>query len=361
MVYPGANHTRFHHAIGAMYLMENALNVLKTKGVFISEEEHEACMLAILLHDIGHGPFSHTLEFSLFTGIHHEEITLRVMHKINEELNGYLDLAIMIFRDVYERRFFHQLVSSQLDMDRLDYLKRDGYYTGVVESSVATERIISMLNVADDQVVVEEKGIYSIENFLSSRRLMYWQVYLHKATLSSEAIMRAIIARAKELILIKKLTDQSRLAQLLICTDQDLCLQLFLSLDDVDVLYAIKDWAQHDDRLLSDLCHRLLTRKLFRTTISIQPFSSDDVSYLLGQVEEQLDYNPTEARYLVHSGKLSNAAYLPVETGSIKILKKTGELVDIAQASDLPNIKAMRKVVEKYYLCWPKEIKSKRI
>lgn len=363
MVYPGAIHTRFHHAIGAMHLMQQTLDTLRQKGTEISHQEYEACLLAILLHDIGHGPFSHTLEYSFFEEINHEHITLMVMRQLNQEFRGQLDLAIQIFESTYNRKFFHQLVSSQLDMDRLDYLKRDSYYTGVVEGSVATERIISMLQVVDDELVVEEKGIYSIESFLSARRLMYWQVYLHKTTIAAETTLRNCLARAKYLVQEGTLDPEHATVEFLLknkltkasIEQYSNIINEFLRLDDIDILSCLKKWYDAEDLVLRTLSRMLLDRKLFRTSISNQPFMEDCVSNTIMEISRAYQCSNEEASYLCASGRLSNSAYLGGGS-SIRILLKSGKILDIAMAADLPNVKAMRKIVEKYYLCKPKKL-----
>ncbi|SNT26050.1 hypothetical protein SAMN05421640_3013 [Ekhidna lutea] len=363
LVYPGALHTRFHHALGAMDLMRRALNSLQDKGVEISDEERQAGMLAILLHDVGHGPFSHTLEFSLFKGVHHEQVGLWMMDRLNKEFNGALDMTISIFTNKYHRPFFHQLVSSQLDIDRLDYLKRDSFFTGVYEGSIGSERIIKMLNVASEHLVVEEKGIYSIENFLSARRLMYWQVYLHKTAVSAEMMLIKLIQRAKELtqqgekvpatpalsIFLERNLDVKDFGE-----DQDI-LEVYALLDDSDIWGSIKFWRDHKDIILRTLSERLLDRKLLGISFSNDPIGRIITDDLMQKVSSKYNINDHEASYLVQTGSVSNSAYI-ASGQSIKILRKHGEVVDVAEASDLPNIKAMSKIVTKHYLCAPKEL-----
>lgn len=363
MVYPGALHTRFHHALGAMHLMSRALNALRSKGVEISDEEYNAVMIAILLHDLGHGPFSHTLEFSLFKDIHHEQVSLWMMERLNQEFDGKLDLAIKIFTGKYERKFFHQMVSSQLDIDRLDYLKRDSFFTGVYEGSIGSERIMEMLNVRNDHLVVEEKGIYSIENFLSARRLMYWQVYLHKTAVSAEVMLIELIKRAKDLTQQgQKILATPALTLFLEqnITDADFrddpdILEVYALLDDSDIWGSIKFWQDHEDVVLSKLSQMLLERKLLGISFSNDETGRIVTDGLIQKVARHFNISEDEASYFVKTGTVSNSAY--ISSGqSIKILRKSGELVDVAEASDLPNIKAMSKIVTKHYLCAPKMV-----
>ncbi|WP_420318386.1 HD domain-containing protein [Ekhidna sp.] len=363
LVYPGALHTRFHHALGAMDLMRRALNSLQDKGVDISDEERKASMLAILLHDVGHGPFSHTLEFSLFKGVHHELVGKWMMDRLNKEFEGQLDLTLKIFQDQYERSFFHQLVSSQLDIDRLDYLKRDSFFTGVYEGAIGSERIIKMLNVFNEQLVVEEKGIYSIENFLSARRLMYWQVYLHKTAVSAEVMLIELIKRAKNLTQIgEKLTATPALKIFLernitmtdFEEDPDI-LEIYALLDDSDIWGSIKFWRDHSDVILRTLSEKLLDRKLLGISFSNDPIGRIVTDDLIHKASKLYNVNEEDAAYLVKTGSVSNSAYI-ASGQSIKILRKHGDVVDVADASDLPNIKAMSKIVTKHYLCAPKEL-----
>ncbi|MFY0606618.1 MAG: HD domain-containing protein [Cyclobacteriaceae bacterium] len=362
-VYPGAHHTRFHHAIGATYLMQRTLDNLRSKGIMIFESEYEAALIAILLHDIGHGPFSHTLEFSLFKGVEHEQISIWIFDKLNKEFDGRLELARQIFKGTYHRKFLHQLVSSQLDVDRLDYLKRDSFFTGVSEGTIGAERIIKMLNVKDDQLVVEEKGIYSVENFLNARRLMYWQVYLHKTSVAAEAMLIALIKRAKKLTQQGKNIPATPAFQIFLerdiskkdfIEDKDL-LDVFTLLDDTDIWGSIKMWQSHEDVVLSKLSNDLLRRNLFRIKFSNQKIAKEHVEEITGELERS-GYSPSESKYFVQKGSVSNSAYI-AKSSSINILMKSGEIVDVAQASDLPNIKVMSKIVTKHYLCYPKDLK----
>jgi uncharacterized protein len=363
LVYPGALHTRFQHALGAMHLMGLALDNLRQKKVEISAAEYEASQIAILLHDLGHGPFSHALEDTLLQGIKHESISYLLMSSLNETFDGALDLALRIFRNSYERKFFHQLVSSQLDIDRLDYLKRDCFFTGVQEGTIGVDRIISMLNVYRDQLVVEEKGIYSIENFLTARRLMYWQVYLHKTTVAAERMIVNILKRAQTLVQAgEKVTSSESLKQFLRhgFTIEDFrtnknALQAFGTLDDNDLWGGIKCWRDHDDRILSLLSKMILERKLFQIKLSQEPIKKHTVEKIRAGISREYRTLRSESPYLFSYGSVTNEAY--AEGQKINILTKSGELLDIAQASDLPNIKAFSKIVKKNYLCWPKDVR----
>lgn len=362
-VYPGAHHTRFHHAIGAMHLMSNTLENLRYKGVEINDEEFEATLIAILLHDVGHGPFSHALEFSLLKNVPHEHLSRIIISKLNQEMDGHLTLALEIFNGNYHKAFLHQLVASQLDIDRLDYLKRDSFFSGVSEGTIGADRIIKMLTVHEGQLVVEEKGIYSIENFLSARRLMYWQVYLHKAGVSAEKMMISIINRAKKLT---KDGDQLIMSDALRLffkreigiqhfAEEPEILEAFTRLDDYDIWGAIKIWASHDDFILSKLCKMLLGRKLFRIKVSNEPLAKALKKDIIEKIVQQYDISEKEAKYFFDAGQLSNNAY-QVADQKIMILSKNGEVRDVVEAADLPNIKAMSKVVRKYFYCWPKDI-----
>lgn len=363
LVYPGALHTRFHHALGAMHLMSRVIKNLQLKGIEISEQEEEAALVAILLHDIGHGPLSHALEETLLQDVKHESISYLFMREINKEFNGALDLAIQFFRNSYSRKFFHQLVSSQLDIDRLDYLKRDSFFTGVMEGTIGVDRIIAMLNVHNDQLVVEEKGIYSIESFLHSRRLMYWQVYLHKTALSAERMMVNIIRRAQYLLQAgEKLTTTDALGNFLLnnhklsdFNENRELLDLFGQMDDNDIWGSIKCWRNHADPILSGLCNRLLQRELFQIILSTDPIKKSAVEKVRQEIHQVYGILRKDTNYLYSLGTVSNEAY--VSGGkSINILTKKGEVLDIAHASDLPSIKAISKIVEKNYLCWPKNV-----
>lgn len=358
LVYPGAYHTRFHHALGAMHLMRQAVDILRRKGHEISAEEEEAVLIAILLHDIGHGPFSHALERALVPGISHEQLSLDIMEALNRQFDGRLSLAIAIFEDRYPRRFLHQLISSQLDMDRLDYLRRDSFYTGVTEGKVNTERLISMLNVAQDQVVVDAKGIYSVEKFILSRRLMYWQVYLHKTVLSAEYMLIQILARARE-IYQPDMVMPSVLRVFVsgaLPTERGDLLRAYAQIDDNDVLAAIKEWRQLKDPLLSELCGRLLDRRLLGVRQSEKPWSEADVQTLREQAQSRLGWDAaSEAPYLIFQERISNNAYNPAKD-KIELLYKDGSLVDIAKAADQLNINALATPVTKHFLFAPKEL-----
>ncbi|CAN5122288.1 HD domain-containing protein [soil metagenome] len=361
MVYPGALHTRFHHAIGALHLMQLTLDNLRAKGHWIDEKEYEATLIAILLHDIGHGPFSHALENTLLPGVPHEKLSLRIMQEFNSIFNGSLDLCLKIFNNQYERKFFHQLVSSQLDIDRLDYLKRDSFFTGVSEGTIGANRIIKMLDIKDDQIVVEEKGIYSIENFLSARRLMYWQVYLHKTTVSCEKMLIQLVRRAKYLKQKGIELNSTEFLSLFLKSNFSLAdlhengelIKAYCKIDDFDIWQCIKSWTNHNDKILSLLSNMILERRLFKIKLSNGKPKPEEINFLKKEVIQKYDLNRQEINYFVVFGSMSNAAY--VSGGQkINILTKKGLVIDIAKASDLPNIKAMSKIVRKYYLCWPK-------
>lgn len=359
MVYPGAVHNRFAHALGATYLVGKAVQALRLKNVKISDEEYEAVSLAVLLHDVGHGPYSHTLEHTILENVDHEFLSLQIMNLLNSEYDGRLDLAIDIFTNRYKRAFLHQLVSSQLDVDRLDYLKRDSFYSGVSEGVVSSERIIKMFNVKNDQLVVDEKGIYSIEKFIVARRLMYWQVYLHKTVLSAENLLVIILKRAKELadekielfcspdfhvFLYQQINKEALL------NDPSL-LNSFLKLDDLDVMGAIKVWQSHSDPILSYLCRALIERKLFKAQISKQDFDNESIDRVKTCIER--DFGEAWLGYLLIEGKIRNNAY-DHRDKHIYVFMKDGSLQDFLEASDNLNISALSDPVEKYFICYPK-------
>ena len=360
LVYPGATHTRFHHAIGSMYLMQNAIRILRFKGVEISNEEENAVYIAILLHDIGHGPFSHALEKSIVTGVTHESISLKFMVALNTEFKGKLSLAITIFKDEYHRKFLHQLIASQLDMDRLDYLKRDSFYTGVAEGNINSERILTMLNVKDDTLMVEEKGIYSVEKFIVARRLMYWQAYLHKAGLGAEKLMEKVLIRAKELTLKGVKLPASKAFNYFLKNQisednfTNETLKIFSRLDDYDVFLSIKEWISNDDFILSTLSENLINRKLPKVKIQNEPLSLDYINSVKEKVKSNLNLNNNEVDYFVYSGEIFNQAYDSTKN-NIQILYKNGTIKDITAASDHLNIQALSKPVYKYYFCYPKK------
>jgi hypothetical protein len=363
LVYPGALHSRFHHALGAFHLMGRALDGLRQIGVEISPQEYEAAQAAILLHDIGHGPFSHALEESLLQNAKHESLSYLFMDYFNREFGGALDLTLKMFRNSYPRKFFHQLISSQLDVDRLDYLHRDSFFTGVHEGTVGVDRIISMMNVRDNHLVVEEKGIYSIEGFLNARRVMYWQVYLHKTAVAAERMLVNLIRRAKYLAESGEEVPASQALSALLTLDgkpedyksRNFLLDIYGRLDDNDIWGAIKLWQSHSDPVLSALSRMLLHRKLFSIKLGHSPVRREEVENLRQRVASSFRLLQKDASYLLASGSVSNEAYV-AEGQSIRILMKDGEIRDIAQASDLPSIKAMSKIVRKNYLCWPKNL-----
>jgi HD superfamily phosphohydrolase len=361
-VYPAAQHTRFQHALGAMHLMTRVLDNLRKKDIEITDEEYEAAVLCVLLHDIGHGPLSHTLEDSLLTGIKHESLSYLFMQQLNKEFNGALNLSLKIFQNTYKRKFFHQLVSSQLDIDRLDYLKRDCFFSGVSEGTIGVDRIISLLTVYKDQLVVEEKGILSIENFLNARRLMYWQVYLHKTTVSAERMVVNLIRRAQDLVKSGEHLSCSESLLLFLkhsysienFKENQKILRAFGQLDDHDIWGAVKLWQSHDDFILSTLSRMLLERKLFRILLNSDPIEKSKIERIRTGVVKSFTILRSESSYFFSYGSVTNEAY--TEGQKINILMKSGELLDIAQASDLPNIKAISKIVKKNYLCWPKNV-----
>ena len=361
-IYPGALHTRFHHALGAMHLMSITLDNLRNKGHEINNEEYEAALIAILLHDIGHGPFSHALEFSLLKDIHHESMSLMIIKSLNKEFNNQLDLALKIFTGKYERKFFHQLVSSQLDIDRLDYLQRDCYFTGVSEGTIGADRIIKMMNIKDDALVIEEKGIYSIENFLSARRLMYWQVYLHKTTVSAEKMLINLISRAKDVqqsgvnlkgsdAFIHLLQNNYTLEDF---KKSPALLEIFTELDDYDIWGAVKQWKKDGDYVLNNISNMFLNRNLFKIDLSSTPFEAKELEEMKLKTIKKLGIPEEDISYFFSYGSISNNAY--VAKDRILIYTKKGKVIDVAQAADLPNIKAMSKIVKKHYACRAKNL-----
>ena len=362
-VYPGALHTRFHHALGAMHLMSLALRTLKDKGVKISAAEGEAALAAILLHDIGHGPLSHALETAIFQDVPHEQLSLFLMRRLNNEFDGKLDLAIAMFDGSYGRPFFHQLVSSQLDMDRLDYLNRDSFYTGVEEGRPGADRLIKMLRVHDGRLVLEEKAVYSVENFLVSRRLMYWQVYLHKTVTSAEQMVIRTVQRARDLARRgAEVPANSCLSYFLgraVCLaefeNDEKILSHFVELDDFDIWSAIKAWAGHPDVVLSYLAKSILHRNLLKIVLAPEPFDDEFRLGIQELIAEKFKLPLDEAALLMIPGRLSNSAYNP-SGEPIEILTKKGDVVNVMDASDLPNIRALSQRVEKFYICYPKEI-----
>jgi HD superfamily phosphohydrolase len=368
LVFPGANHTRFEHAIGSFHLMSLAIDVLRLKGIEISNDEADAVSIAILLHDIGHGPFSHALEFTLVSGITHETLSLLLMEELNQEFGDKLELAIRIFKNEYHKKFLHQLVSSQLDMDRLDYLRRDSFFSGVVEGTIGSDRIIKMLNVEEDNLVVDKKGIYSIEKFLIARRLMYWQVYLHKTVVGAEFLLINVLKRAKELALLGvEIYGPPQLQWLLKNTfnEENLknidhkssLIENFVMLDDSDIISSIKVWCSHSDPVLSYLASSLINRKLYKIKISDKPYRKDKIKYYKDIASNTYSVSEDDADYFVFNGEITNSAY---ESGSenIFILFNSGKIADIRDASDI-DLAALSKTVKKYYLCYPKELDTK--
>ena len=358
LVYPGAQHTRFHHSIGAMHLMDEAIKQLRTKGADITEQERLAALACILMHDIGHGPFSHLLEYTLVSNVHHEEISLILMNRINEELGGKLDLCISIFKNEYRKKFLHDLVSGQLDVDRLDYLRRDSFFTGVTEGNIGSARIIKMLDIHDGRLVVESKGIYSIENFLMARRLMFWQVYLHKTAIAAEKMLTNTLQRAKELanqgvelfaspalhyFLYNPVTEQ-------VFRQDENALTHFADLDDNDIWCALKVWSSHSDTVLATLSAHLVNRQLFKIEIHTEPVACEAQEKYLHRYMEKWNLTPREAGYFISSDEVSTNMYSEADD-SIDILYKDGRIIDIAEASDMLNIQLLSKTVKKYYFC----------
>ncbi|WP_232745169.1 HD domain-containing protein [Capnocytophaga sp. H4358] len=359
LVYPGARHTRFQHALGCMHLMQKVVETLRYKGVEISDKEAQGLYAAILLHDIGHGPFSHAMEHSIVENISHEEISLLFMQELNREFKGKLDLAIEIFQGTYSRKFMNQLVASQLDMDRLDYLKRDSFYTGVAEGNINPERIISMLNVRNDEVMVEEKGIYSVEKFLVARRLMYWQVYLHKTSVVAEQLLIKVLQRVKQLIQRgESVSMSSPLKYFIECrVSKDYfskeILDTFAMLDDTDIIAAMKQWQFHSDFVLSKLSRMLLYRDLPKVKMQNYPFETEKLESQRQKVMQHYNISKEEADFFVFSGVVSNTAYNS-ERQRIQILTKKGKITDVIKASDQLNLEALSKPVVKHYVYYPK-------
>jgi hypothetical protein len=361
LVYPGAHHTRFHHALGCMHIMQKAVQTLQFKGVAISQEEEEALYIAILLHDIGHGPFSHAMEHSIVEGVHHEELSLLFMEQLNLEFEGKLNLAIQVFKGEYPRKFMLQLISSQLDMDRMDYLKRDSFYSGVAEGNINSDRLIQMMHVKDDLLVIEEKGIYSVEKFLVARRLMYWQAYLHKTSVVAELILTKILKRAKELSQNEVLLPINSPLQFFmthkITLDNfdNVTLNNFSYLDDYDIMGAIKSWQFHDDYVLQNLCRMILNRDLLKIQITEDKPDKADLLILKNKFMQIASISEKESAYFVFKGKLKNQAYSK-SSAPIYILKKDNTIEDVVEASDQMYLKALSKEVTKYYVCFPKVV-----
>ena len=359
VVYPGAQHTRFQHSLGAFHLMSEAVQSLSQKGIFIFDSETEALQAAILMHDIGHGPFSHVLENTLIKGISHEDISLMMMDQMNQEMNGQLNLAIKIYKDEYPKRFMHQLISSQLDMDRLDYLRRDSFFTGVTEGNIGSARIIKMLNVVDDRLVVEQKGIYSIENYLTSRRLMYWQVYLHKATVAYEKVLVNVLLRAKQLAREGHELFATPALRFFLYNDVDAnffhtnpeALANYEMLDDNDIWSSVKTWSRHEDKILSTLSRDLAERRLFHVEIREEPIGADEIKEIQGQLAERFDIPFEDAAYLMSVNTIQKDMY-DINDDHIDILYKDGTIKDIAEASEILNVALLSIKIRKYYLCY---------
>ncbi|MCF6184248.1 MAG: HD domain-containing protein [Bacteroidales bacterium] len=366
-VYPGATHTRFDHVLGAMHLMNSAVLELRKKGHKSTDEERMASLTAILLHDIGHGPYSHTLEGTLMKNVTHEDMSLLFMEKLNAEFNGEISMGIEIFNNTYSKKFLHKLVSSQLDTDRLDYLKRDSFFTGVTEGGIGTDRIIKMLNVVDDKLVIEEKGIYSAEQFLVARRIMYWQVYLHKTVIAAEEMLKKAIKRAKEESQKNGVFASPALGYFF---DHEFngineiknkpllpyTIEAYTKLDDSDIIVSLKEWMNHSDKILSEISKRLINRNLFHVDFSNKPFDQNTIIKLKEKASVKYKIPVNDADYFVFSDRIKNKAYNIGKDNQITVLMKNGKTADIAEASDLSNIIALSQTVEKYYLCYPKNI-----
>ena len=358
IVYPGAQHTRFQHSLGAFYLMSEAINTLRQKGNFIFDSEAEAVQAAILMHDIGHGPFSHVLEHTLVKGVSHEDISLMLMERMNNEMKGQLNLAIQIFKDEYPKKFLHQLISSQLDMDRLDYLRRDSFYTGVTEGNIGSARIIKMLNVKDDHLVVDSKDIYSIENYLMARRLMYWQVYLHKTSVAAEKMLVSALLRAKELAGKGVELFASPALHFFLYNDVNadffksspICLENYIKLDDNDIWTSLKIWCDHPDTILATLSQGLINRKLFKVEVTENAVNKERKREILQSISNQLNISLKEAEYFLFINAIGKDMYSK-EDDSIEIMYKDGTTRDIAYASDMLNISTLSKKIRKYYVC----------
>jgi hypothetical protein len=361
LVYPGAHHTRFHHALGCMHIMQKAIEVLRFKGISISDEEENALLIAILLHDIGHGPFSHAMEHSIVEDVNHEAISLLFMNKLNEEFEGQLSLAIQIFKGDYHRKFMLQLISSQLDMDRMDYLKRDSFYSGVAEGNISSDRLIQMMTVVDDRLVIEEKGIYSVEKFLMARRLMYWQVYFHKTSLVAELILTKVLKRAKELTqkgIVLPCSEPLLFFmknKVEISTFDNETLDKFAQLDDFDVISALKSWLNNDDFILSSLSKMIINRDLLKIKLNNEKFSKEVLEVSIAAFSKENNISIQDANYFVFKGKIKNQAY-SIEAEPIRILKKDMTVEDVVEVSDQLNLKSLSKQVTKYYICFPKQL-----
>ncbi|WP_194852651.1 HD domain-containing protein [Nonlabens antarcticus] len=355
LVYPGAHHTRFHHAIGCLHLMQRAVQVLRAKAVEISNEEEDALFKAILLHDLGHGPFSHALEGLIVPGISHEEISLLFMQDLNQQFNGSLTLAIQIFQGKYDRPFMLDLISSQLDVDRLDYLKRDSFYTGVAEGNINSQRLIAMLNVVDDKLVVEEKALYSVENFLSGRRLMYWQVYLHKTGIGAEHLLQSVMQRVQELLENDEPVDIPSTLNFFMGKkdlDRDLLLEKFAAIDDTDIIALLKSNMNNKDFVLRELCQMIINRQLLRIKFAAKPITQKKLQKKIDQLKKSYKLTDKEAGYFIFNGKVSNSAYAKAKP--ILILNKKNKVVELTNAAKEPSFKALAEVVTKYYYCYPK-------
>jgi len=359
LVYPGATHTRLQHSLGTLHLMQSAISTIRSKGHEITEQEAQAVKIAILLHDIGHGPLSHSLESFWMEDYNHEHFSLMIMDHLNQKFDRQLDLAIKIYKNAYDKKFLHQLVSSQLDMDRLDYLKRDSFYTGVSEGVIGSDRIIKMLNVYNDQLVIEAKGIHSIEKFLIARWIMYWQVYFHKTVVSAEQMLISIFKRSKAIIdQGVKLDTPKSLAYFLhkeyTRDNRNNMLKMFSRLDDTDILVAFKTWMECDDKVLSVLCRQIMERKLYKIELQNVPFEKNKIDLLKEQIKKQSDISDDEINFFVFTDSIINKAYSTLND-NIQIIYKNKEIKDIGEASDMLSLPVLSKIVKKYFICYPKE------
>ena len=360
LVYPGAHHTRFHHVIGCTFLMQKAIETLRLKEVDISPAEEEALLLAILMHDLGHGPFSHALEGCFVQGMGHEELSLKFMESLNEHFDNRLEMAMAMFKGEYPRQFMNQLISSQLDMDRLDYLKRDSFYSGVAEGNLNAERLISMLCVRNDQLAIEQKGIYSVEKFIMARRFMYWQVYLHKTGLAAENILVKIVNRVRDLVRDGKSVPMTPVLSVFMANEltaesfDEKTLEAYARLDDTDLIHGMKAWCDHKDFILSHLSGSIVNRRLPKVVMSDKPFPQQEIDHIRNKIGARFNIDERELDYLVYSGEVSNMAYKTEPTG-IRIALKKGDTIDIRDASGYAGIAGLNQKTTRYFLCYPKK------
>jgi len=359
LVYPGATHTRFQHSLGSLHLMQSAISTIRSKGHEITEEEAQAAKIAILLHDLGHGPFSHSLESNWVKDFSHEDFSLMMINMLNDQWNGHLELAMKIYRNRHPKKFLHQLVSSQLDMDRLDYLRRDSFFTGVSEGVIGSDRIIKMLSVHEDQLVIEAKGIHSIEKFLIARWIMYWQVYFHKTVVSAEQMITRILSRARELLQQGEDLPASEplkyfLEERYRHDTRENMLDMYSRIDDTDLSVAVKSWSASCDRVLSLLCNSMLRRRLFKIELQKEPFTQERLHAAKEEAKKKLGLSSREVNYFVFTQSITNKAY-SLSSDQIKILYKDSQVKDVAEASDMLSLPVLSKIVKKYFICYPKD------